>query len=427
MNAAITNEKIGVIGLGYVGLPLAIEFAKKFEVVGFDNNAERIADLKKGKDTNQEIDASNFENLQLEFTNHLADLKACTTYIITVPTPIDEHKNPDLEKLLQATTLVAGLLTRGDLVVYESTVYPGCTDEECIPLLEGLSNLKCDKDFSVGYSPERVNAGDKEHLVQNTVKVVSGSNSKALDKVKKIYSEIVTAGVHPVSSIRVAEAAKIIENTQRDLNIALMNELSIIFNRMNLDTYEVIEAASTKWNFNKFSPGLVGGHCIGVDPYYLTYKAKEVGYHPQVILSGRFVNDSMGFYTAKQTIKQLIKLGKNLQTCKILILGATFKEDVADIRNTKNVNIYSELKSYGVHVDITDPHACNENFEKEYGITLLKKPDDNYDAVIVATIHKEYLELKEKDFKKMMNPSGILIDVKGAYRGKIKEIEYWSL
>ncbi len=427
-NKLLNKEtKLSVIGLGYVGLPIALEFAKKIAVIGFDIKPDRVEMMKNKIDPSEELDSKAFEGCDILFTAKPEDLKDATFHIVAVPTPIDSHNLPDLTPLIAATRTVGKILKKGDYVVYESTVYPGCTEEDCIPVLENLSGLKFNVDFKVGFSPERINPGDKEHTITTIKKVVSGSCEESLDNISKTYEMVVKAGVHRASSIKVAEAAKIIENTQRDVNIALMNELSIIFNRMGINTYEVLEAAGTKWNFLKFFPGLVGGHCIGVDPYYLTYKAKEFRYHAQIINSGRFVNDSMGFYIAKQTVKKIIAAGKNVLNAKVLVMGATFKEDVSDIRNSKVADVISELKSYGVNVDIVDPYASSKELKHEYGFELTEKLADNYDAVIVAVNHKEYKNLEESYFKTLTSQKAILVDVKGIYRGKIKELTYWSL
>jgi UDP-N-acetyl-D-galactosamine dehydrogenase len=390
-NELISKEKkLAVIGLGYVGLPIALEFAKKISVIGFDINAARVELMKKNIDPSGELDSSAFEDCDIEFTDSLDVLRTANFFIVAVPTPIDEHKLPDLKPLLGATRSIASALKKGDYIVYESTVYPGCTEEDCIPVLEEITGLKYRDDFKVGYSPERINPGDKEHTLAKITKVVSGCDDESSEQIAKVYEIVVQAGVYRASSIKVAEAAKIIENTQRDVNIALMNELSIIFNKMGINTFEVLEAAGTKWNFLRFFPGLVGGHCIGVDPYYLTYKAQEVGYHAQVINSGRYVNDSMGFYVAKQTVKKLIAMGKDISKSKVLVMGATFKEDVEDIRNSKVVDVISEFKSYGVHVDVIDPRANSEELKHEYGFELTAKPSNDYDAIVVAVNHAEY-------------------------------------
>jgi UDP-N-acetyl-D-glucosamine/UDP-N-acetyl-D-galactosamine dehydrogenase len=422
------EAKLSVIGLGYVGLPIALEFAKKIKVIGFDIKEDRVEKMRNRIDPSEELVAEDFDGADIYFTANAADLKEANFHIIGVPTPIDKRNLPDLTPVLSASHSVGKALKKGDYVVYESTVYPGCTEEDCIPILEMESGLKCGEDFKVGFSPERINPGDKEHTITTITKVVSGCDEVALDNIAKTYELIVTAGVHRAPSIKVAEAAKIIENTQRDVNIALMNELSIIFNRMGINTFDVLEAAGTKWNFLRFYPGLVGGHCIGVDPYYLVYKAKEFRYHPQIINSGRFVNDSMGFYAAKQLVKKLIAAGKNIQQSKILIMGVTFKENVSDIRNSKVADVITELKSYGVNPDIIDPHADSDELQHEYGFSLCKNTGTNYDAVIVAVNHKDYMSLTEADFKKLMSgvENPILIDIKGIYRNKIKDIQYWS-
>ena len=422
------EASLAVIGLGYVGLPIALEFAKKINVIGFDISQERIELMKQKIDPSNELISNDFENCSIQFTSDLTVLKDASFFIIAVPTPIDDANLPDLKPLLAATRTISKVLKKGDYVVYESTVYPGCTEEDCIPLIEEESGLRFKEDFKVGYSPERINPGDKEHTLQNVVKVVSGCCDESLQEIALTYQLVVQAGVHRAPSIKVAEAAKIIENTQRDVNIALINELSIIFNKLKINTFDVLEAAGTKWNFLKFSPGLVGGHCIGVDPYYLTHKAQQAGYHSRVITSGRYVNDSMGFYIAKQTVKKVIAQGKHIQEARALIMGATFKEDVSDIRNTKVIDIITELKSYQMSVDIVDPHANSEEMEKEYGVSLIQQPSNNYDAIIVAVNHHAYLELTETYFKSLFKEGkGVFIDVKGIYKSKIKDLEYWSL
>jgi UDP-N-acetyl-D-galactosamine dehydrogenase len=421
------ETKLSLVGLGYVGLPIALEFAKKISVIGFDINEKRIEMMKNKIDPSEELPTEAFDNCDIRFTSNPEDLKKASFHIVAVPTPIDNHNMPDLTPLLAATRTVGKILKKGDYVVYESTVYPGATEEDCIPILENLSGLKCVKDFKVGYSPERINPGDKVHTIVTIKKIVSGCDEISLDNIGKTYELVVKAGVHRASSIKVAEAAKVIENTQRDVNIALMNELSIIFNRMGINTYDVLEAAGTKWNFLKFSPGLVGGHCIGVDPYYLAFKAKEYRYHPQVINSGRFVNDSMGFYIAKQIVKKLIDKGKKILNTKVLVMGVTFKEDVSDLRNSKVADLVSELKSYGVLVEVSDPHADSKEVKKEYGFEIVEDIADDYNAVVVAVSHKEYIKLDEGYFKSISAKNGILIDVKGIYRNKIKELSYWSL
>lgn len=427
-NKVVNKEaKIAVIGLGYVGLPIALAFAKKVKVIGFDIHEGRVKMMQNKKDPSQEMDAKDFEGCDIEFTTSLEVLAQANFYIVAVPTPIDEHNLPDLKPLLGASRSVGKVLKKGDYVVYESTVYPGCTEEDCIPVLEAESGLKFKTDFKVGYSPERINPGDKEHTITKILKIVSGCSDESLENIANVYKIIVEPGIYKASSIKVAEAAKIIENTQRDVNIALMNELSIIFSRIGINTYDVLEAAGTKWNFLKFSPGLVGGHCIGVDPYYLTYKAEQMGYHARMINSGRYVNDSMGFYIAKQTVKKIIAAKKNLTVSRVLVMGATFKENVSDIRNSKVADVVKEFKSFGVAVDIIDPHASSEELEHEYGFGLTAKAGNGYDAVVVAVNHKEYLPLEESYYKALLSEGGILVDVKGILKGKINDLTYWSL
>jgi UDP-N-acetyl-D-glucosamine/UDP-N-acetyl-D-galactosamine dehydrogenase len=421
------EAKISVIGLGYVGLPIALEFAKKTAVIGFDINDQRLEMMRNKIDPSNELSSEAFDNCDIEFTSSIDVLKKANFHIVAVPTPINEHNLPDLTPLIKASQSVGKALKKGDYVVYESTVYPGCTEEDCIPVLEKESGLKYITDFKVGYSPERINPGDKEHTITKILKVVSGCDEESLEVISEVYKIIVEPGVHKASSIRVAEAAKIIENTQRDVNIALMNELSIIFNRIGINTYEVLEAAGTKWNFLKFFPGLVGGHCIGVDPYYLTYKAESLGYHARVINSGRYVNDSMGFYIAKQTVKKMIAAKKNLNDAVVLVMGATFKENVSDIRNSKVADVIKELKSFGVAVEVVDPHAENAELEHEYGFGLVEKPTKKYDAIIVAVNHQEYINLDESYFKSISAENGIVVDVKGIYRNRFKDLTYWSL
>jgi UDP-N-acetyl-D-galactosamine dehydrogenase len=421
------EKKLAVIGLGYVGLPIALEFAKKTKVIGFDINDKRVEMMKNRIDPSDELEPEAFDGCDITFTSKLEDLKEANFFVVAVPTPIDGHNLPDLNPLLAASRTVGKVLKKGDYVVFESTVYPGCTEEDCVPELEKESGLKFREDFKVGYSPERINPGDHLHTITNVVKVVSGCCEESADEIAKVYELVVEAGVHRASSIKVAEAAKIIENTQRDVNIALVNELSIIFNKMKINTYDVLEAAGTKWNFLNFSPGLVGGHCIGVDPYYLTYKAKEFGYHAQIINSGRFVNDSMGGYIAKQTVKRIISTERNIRDSKILVMGATFKEDVSDIRNSKVADVVNELISYGTKVEVVDPWASAEEVKKEYGFDLIDKPGSNYDAIVVAVNHKEYLDLDEAYFQSISSNNAVLVDIKGIYRGKINEMIYWSL
>ncbi len=421
------KKKLAVIGLGYVGLPIALEFAKKIPVLGFDISEERIALMKKGIDPSQELEPEAFEGRDITFTADPQDLSEADFYIVAVPTPVDEHNVPNLKPLLSATEFVANVLKEGDYVVYESTVYPGCTEEECVPVLESLSGLRMGPGFKVGFSPERINPGDKEHTLSKIIKVVSGNDEEALENISKVYQIVVKAGVHKASSIKVAEAAKIIENTQRDLNIALMNELSIIFDRLGINTYEVLEAAGTKWNFLNFYPGLVGGHCIGVDPYYLTYKANELGYEPEVILSGRRINDEMAAYIAKKTVQKMISNDKSLKGSRVLVMGITFKENVSDIRNSKVAELVRELQNYSLSVDVLDPYAEKDEVRAEYGLEMVDEPTGPYDAIIVAVNHKEYLNLNEKDLQALANGKSVVVDVKGIMRDKIKSMDYWSL
>ncbi|MCF8218388.1 MAG: nucleotide sugar dehydrogenase [Bacteroidales bacterium] len=421
------EAKLSVIGLGYVGLPIAIEFAKKISVIGFDIKPDRVEKIKRHEDPSRELPPEAFENCDIEYTANPEDLKKANFHVVGVPTPIDKTNMPNLKPLLAATTMVGKVLKKGDYVVYESTVYPGATEEECVPILEAESGLKFGEDFKVGFSPERINPGDKVHTLTNTKKIVSGNDDIALENIAKTYELVITAGVHRAPNIKVAEAGKIIENTQRDVNIALMNELSIIFNRMGINTYDVLEAAGTKWNFLKFFPGLVGGHCIGVDPYYLTYKAKELRYHPQIIDSGRFVNDSMGRYVAKQLVKKLIAADKNVLRSKVLVMGITFKEDVSDIRNSKVVDVIKELEDYGVNVDVVDEHASPEEVKEEYDIDMQEKANGKYDAIVAAVSHKQYADMTEEDFLKYSADKPIFVDVKGIYKDKIHKMDYWSL
>lgn len=421
------QTRLALIGLGYVGLPLAMEFARKLAVIGFDIDEDRLAKLRTGIDPCNELDAAAFQGRDILFTSSLEDLRTAGFFIVAVPTPIDRHNQPDLGPLLGATRTVGKVLKRGDYVVYESTVYPGCTEEDCIPLLEEVSGLKAGVDFKVGYSPERINPGDKEHTLTNTTKIVSAQDDESLDTIAALYSLVVQAGLHRAPSIKVAEAAKIIENTQRDVNIALMNELSIIFDRIGINTFDVLKAAGTKWNFLPFFPGLVGGHCIGVDPYYLVHKAKELKYHPKMINSGRFVNDSMGGYIAKKIVKKMISQGKNILGARVLVMGITFKENVSDIRNSKVADIIREFKDFGVEVDVVDPFASPEDVRQEYGVSLLYQPRADYDAVVVAVAHAAYRELEESYFLSISKEQPVLGDLKGIYRGRIHQMLYWSL
>jgi UDP-N-acetyl-D-glucosamine/UDP-N-acetyl-D-galactosamine dehydrogenase len=427
-NGLLSGEKtLAVIGLGYVGLPIALELSKKVKVIGFDISEKRVEMMRNNIDPSSELDRSAFDGCDIEFTTDIEVLRKANFFIVAVPTPVDTHNVPDLKPVLSASNTVGQVIKNGDYVVFESTVYPGCTEEDCVPVIEKLSGLKSIVDFKVGYSPERINPGDKVHTLQNVVKVASGCDAESAEEIAKVYELVVTAGVHRASSIKVAEAAKIIENTQRDLNIALMNELSIIFDRMGINTYEVLEAAGTKWNFLKFSPGLVGGHCIGVDPYYLTYKSEELGYQSKVILAGRVINDEMPAYVAKKTVQSIIKKGKDIGKSKVLVMGVTFKEDVSDIRNSKVADMIKELEGFNVTVHTIDPHADTDEVMHEYGFHLTPKVDNDYDAIVVAVNHKEYANYTEADLLALCKNNSILIDLKGIYRGKISEMKYWSL
>ncbi|QSP94462.1 Vi polysaccharide biosynthesis UDP-N-acetylglucosamine C-6 dehydrogenase TviB [Marinobacter salinisoli] len=408
-------KKIAVIGLGYVGLPLAVAFGGKRSVVGFDINSRRIAELRDGLDYTREVSSEELTAaIGLTFADSLEHLSDCQIYIVTVPTPIDEFKTPDLMPLIKASETVGAVLKPGDIVVYESTVYPGATEEVCVPILERTSGLVFNADFFAGYSPERINPGDKEHRVDSIKKVTSGSTPKVADEVDSLYAEIVIAGTHKASSIRVAEAAKVIENTQRDLNIALMNELSMIFSRLKIDTHEVLAAAATKWNFLPFKPGLVGGHCIGVDPYYLTHKAQAIGYHPEIILAGRRVNDNMGPYVASELVKAMIKTNHKVAQSTVLVMGFTFKENCPDLRNTRVIDVIRELEDFGCVVDVVDCWADSGEAEEEYGISFHEAPGEkNYDAVLLAVPHKEYLENGSGELRKYLKPDGVLFDLKG--------------
>ena len=420
------QEKLAVIGLGYVGLPIALEFARKVPVIGFDINAGRIELMKRGIDPSNELEKEAFEGCNITFTDSLEVLKEARFFIVAVPTPVDAHNVPDLTPVKKASETIGKVLKKGDYIVFESTVYPGCTEEDCLPIIEKLSGLKLGTDFKLGYSPERINPGDKTHTLPNIIKVVSGSDPEALETIAKVYELVVKAGVHRASSIKVAEAAKIIENTQRDLNIALMNELSIIFDRMGINTYEVLEAAGTKWNFLKFFPGLVGGHCIGVDPYYLTYKASELGYNSRVILAGRYINDGMSSYVAKKVVRHVISHVSDVKAARVLVMGATFKENVSDIRNSKVADVVRELKEFFLNVEVVDPHADSEELEHEYGFALTEQVGKDYDAVIVTVCHEPYASLDEAYFASITKPNALICDLKGIYRGQINQRQYWS-
>ena len=421
------KEKLAVIGLGYVGLPIALEFAKKISVIGFDINPKRVEMMKQGIDPSNELAKEDFDGCDIVFTDSLDVLKEAKFYIVAVPTPVDEHNVPDLTPIQKASETIGKVIKKGDYVVFESTVYPGCTEEDCLPVIENLSGLKDKVDFKSGYSPERINPGDKEHTLSSIIKVVSGCDAESLQEIAKVYELVVKAGVHRASSIKVAEAAKIIENTQRDLNIALMNELSIIFKMMNINTFEVLEAAGTKWNFLKFQPGLVGGHCIGVDPYYLTYKASELGYDAEVILAGRNINDNMAKYVAKTVVQHIIKNSGDVKSAKVLVKGATFKENVSDIRNSKVADVIKELKAFSLNVDVTDPHADSAELMHEYGFGLTPELSNNYDAVLITVPHDDYKKMDDNYFASITKADAIVADLKGIYRNKITSRKYWSL
>jgi UDP-N-acetyl-D-galactosamine dehydrogenase len=410
------QARIAVIGLGYVGLPLAVEFGRKRPVVGFDIDQKRIDELKAGIDCNLEADRDELlEAKSLTFTYRVEDLRNCNCYIITVPTPIDEHKRPDLTPLVKASETVAGVLKKGDIVIYESTVYPGCTEEDCVPILEKRSGLKFNQDFYCAYCPERVNPGDKERRLTSVVKVTSGSTPEIADFVDDLYKDIITAGTHKAESIKVAEAAKVIENTQRDLNIALVNELALIFNKMGIDTEAVLKAAGTKWNFLPFRPGLVGGHCIGVDPYYLTHKAQAIGYHPEIILAGRRLNDSMGTYVAAQLVKAMAKRRIHLENSRVLVMGLTFKENCPDLRNTRVVDIVKELKDFCCNVDVYDPWVTASEAQHEYGITPIGEPQQGtYDAILLAVAHKEFKNMGAAYIRALGKNTSVIYDLKYA-------------
>lgn len=411
---AVEAVRLGVIGLGYVGLPLCIEFGKSRPVVGFDINKDRIDELRRGVDNTLEATTEELLSAKhLTFTAAPEDLRQCNVFIVTVPTPIDEYKRPDLTPLIEASKTIGALLKTGDVVIYESTVYPGATEEDCVPVLEQCSGLKYNVDFFAGYSPERINPGDKEHRVTTIKKVTAGSTPEVAELVDALYREIITAGTHKASSIKVAEAAKVIENTQRDLNIALINELAIIFNKMGIDTESVLEAAGTKWNFLPFRPGLVGGHCIGVDPYYLTHKAQAIGYHPEVILAGRRVNDGMGQYVAAQLVKAMTKRKIQVDGARVLVMGLTFKENCPDLRNTRVLDILSELGEYNVSVDVVDPWVNSEEAHAEYGLELIETPEQGkYDAIVVAVAHKQFREMGAATIRALGKSPHVLYDLK---------------
>jgi UDP-N-acetyl-D-glucosamine/UDP-N-acetyl-D-galactosamine dehydrogenase len=417
--STLSDIKIAVVGLGYVGLPLAVEFSKRFPVVGFDIKSSRINALREGRDVTLEVsDEELAQATGMQYTSNIADIADCNVFIATVPTPIDVYKRPDLSPLISASEAIGSVLKKGDIVIYESTVYPGATEEECVPVLERRSGLKFNVDFFAGYSPERINPGDKKHRVTDIKKVTSGSTPEIADKVDALYAEIITAGTYKASSIRVAEAAKVIENTQRDVNIALVNELSIIFNKMDIDTEEVLLAAGTKWNFLPFRPGLVGGHCIGVDPFYLTHKAAAIGYHPEIILAGRRLNDSMGSHVVAQLIKAMTRRQIHIPGARVLIMGLTFKENCPDLRNTKVTDIITELKDYGVNVDVYDPWVSKEEAQHEYGFLPIDAPQKGaYDAVVVAVAHKEFADMGAPALRELGKDSHVLYDLKYLFSG----------
>jgi UDP-N-acetyl-D-galactosamine dehydrogenase len=422
------KKQLAVIGLGYVGLPIALAFARKIKVIGFDISPERVDMMRRGEDPSNELESSAFEGCDIHFTADPKELEAASFYVVAVPTPVDVHRVPDLKALKAASRTVSQVIAPGDYVVYESTVYPGCTEEECLPILEELSQLSLGADFKLGYSPERINPGDMKHRLENTVKVVSGSDEEALEEIRKVYELVVTeASVYPAASIKVAEAAKVIENTQRDLNIALMNELSKIFHKIGINTYDVIDAAATKWNFVPFQPGLVGGHCIGVDPYYLTYKSVQLGYAPEVILSGRNINDGMAGYVAQTLVQLLISQGKPVASSRALVLGTTFKENVSDIRNSKVADLIRALHRFSIEVDVLDPHASSDELDHEYGYRLSEEQGNDYDSIILAVPHEQYLNLPESHFRDISGDNSIFIDIKGVYKNKIHHMTYWSL
>ena len=412
--SSFSSPEIAIIGLGYVGLPLAVEFGKKYKTIGFDIKEDRIEELRNHQDSTLEVSTEELQSTEiLSFTSSLEDIKSANIYIVTVPTPIDNSKKPDLTPLIKASETVGKVLSAGDTVIYESTVYPGATEEDCIPVLEKISGLSFNNDFFAGYSPERINPGDKKHRLTTILKVTSGSTPEIAEKVDNLYKSIVTAGTHLASSIKVAEAAKVIENTQRDLNIALVNELAIIFNKLGIDTQEVLEAAGTKWNFLPFRPGLVGGHCIGVDPYYLTHKAEQVGYHPHVILAGRRINDNMGRYVVSEVTKSMLRKRIHVANSNVLVMGLTFKENCPDLRNTRAIDIINEFKEYHAKVDVYDPWVDKDEAEEEYGITPIEKPAiGSYDAIIIAVSHKEFVELGAEGIKALGKDSHVIYDIK---------------
>jgi len=421
------KAKLAVIGLGYVGLPIALEFARTFSVIGFDISSRRIAMMQEGIDPSKEVPHEAFRDKDIVFTDNLDILREARFFIVAVPTPVDKFNVPDLKPVLGASDTLGQVIKKGDYVVFESTVYPGCTEEDCLPVIEKVSGLKNGVDFKIGYSPERINPGDKKNTLRSVVKIVSGTDAISLDEIAKVYETVVDAGVHRATSIKVAEAAKIVENTQRDLNIALMNELSMIFDRMGINTYDVLEAAGTKWNFLKFSPGLVGGHCIGVDPYYLTHKAEAMGYDAKVISASRFINDNMAKNVARKVIQHVLRHAEDPAQARVLVKGVTFKENVSDIRNSKIVDTVQEIQSFNIHVDIEDPFAEAEEVSEEYGLHLTAQGGDAYDAVIFAIPHEPYLNMTPAEVSAITKPDGLVADLKGIFRGRIKDRTYWSL
>ena len=420
------KEKLAVIGLGYVGLPIALELAKRVSVIGFDINEKRVEMMRKHIDPSKEVPQEDFVGKEIEFTSDINELRKAKFYIVAVPTPVDKFNTPDLKPVLGASETIGHVIKKGDYVVFESTVYPGCTEEDCLPVIERLSGLKVGSDFKIGYSPERINPGDKKNTLRSVIKIVSGCDAESLDEIAKVYELVVDAGVHRATSIKVAEAAKIVENTQRDLNIALMNELSMIFDRMNINTYDVLEAAGTKWNFLKFSPGLVGGHCIGVDPYYLTHKAAALGYEAKVISASRFINDNMAKNVARKVIMYVFRNAPDVNNARVLVKGVTFKENVSDIRNSKIVDTVREIQAFNIQVDVEDPYAELDEVEHEYGVHITRQERTDYDAVIVAIPHDKYKDLDEDYFCSITKPTGIVLDLKGKYKGITKRA-YWSL
>lgn len=421
------KAKICIVGLGYVGLPLALEFAKSFSVIGFDVDPRRIALMNQKVDPSGIVTEEAFVDRDIRFTCDAESLKEASFFVVAVPTPVDEFNVPDLKPLLEASSVIGKGLKKGDYVIYESTVYPGCTEEKCVPMVESVSGLKAGVDFKFGYSPERINPGDQKHTLQTVVKIISAVDPVALAEIEKVYNSVVPAGLFKASSIKVAEAAKIVENTQRDLNIALMNELSMIFDKMDINTFDVLEAAGTKWNFLPFTPGLVGGHCIGVDPYYLTHKAESLGYDAKLISASRFINDNMAKHVARKVIMHVSRNAPDLNNMKVLVKGVTFKENVPDIRNSKIIDTVKEIMAFNIEVDIEDPYAQMDEVEKEYGLKLTANLRSDYDAVIIAIPHNEYVDLSESYFCSLTKPESLIADLKGLYKGRINQRTYWSL